>query len=65
MLSSFVRVIMELVPIVWMLAVAWASMGEARRVRKRSELYKVRDYLVAKVSLLRETRKHKLRRTFL
>ena len=43
-------------PIVWFLAVAWNSIWESRKVRKRPELYKIRADLEAKVSLLRETR---------
>ena len=45
-------------PAVWFLAVAWFSIWESRKLNKRPELYKVRADLEAKVSLLRETRRH-------
>ena len=43
-------------PVVWFLAVAWSSIWESRKLGRRTELYKVRADLEAKVSLLRETR---------
>ena len=45
-------------PAVWFLAVAWFTIWECRKLNKRPELYKVRADLEAKVSLLRETRRH-------
>ena len=45
-------------PVVWFLAEAWRSIWESRTLGKRPELYKVRADLEAKVSLLRETRRH-------
>ena len=45
-------------PAVWFLAAAWLSIWEIMIVGKRPELYKVRADLEAKVSLLRETRRH-------
>ena len=45
-------------PVVFVLAVAWSSIWESRRVGRRPELYKVRAELEARVSLLRETRRH-------
>ena len=46
-------------PVVWFLAVSWASMWDARMAGKRPELYRVRADLEAKVSMLRETRRYK------
>ena len=43
-------------PVVWFLAGAWSSIWESRKLGRRTELYKVRADLEAKVSLLRETR---------
>ena len=45
-------------PTVWVLAVSWWNIWEARLAGKRPELYTVRADLEAKVSLLRETRQH-------
>lgn len=46
-------------PVVWFLAEAWRTIWESRTAGKRPELYKVRADLEAKVSLLRETRRHR------
>jgi hypothetical protein len=48
--------VLDELPVVWFLAVAWSFIWECRRLGKRPELYKVRAELEAKVSLLRETR---------
>ena len=42
--------------VAWILAVAWSSLWESRKLGRRPDLYKVRADLEAKVSLLRETR---------
>ena len=41
-------------PIVWFLGVSWMSIWDNRKIGRRTELYKVRADLEAKVSLLRE-----------
>ena len=45
-------------PVVFVLAVVWSMIWESRRLGRRPELYKVRAELEARVSLLRETRRH-------
>ena len=45
-------------PVVWFLAVAWISIWDSRVLGRKPELYKVRADLEARVSLLRETRRH-------
>ena len=45
-------------PVVFILAVVWSMIWESRRLGRRPELYKVRAELEARVSLLRETRRH-------
>ena len=45
-------------PTIWVLAVSWWNIWEARTAGKQPELYKIRADLEAKVSLLRETRHH-------
>ena len=44
-------------PVVWFLAVSWASIWDGRMAGKSPELYRVRADLEAKVSMLRETRR--------
>ena len=46
-------------PVVWVLAVAWASIWEARTKGKKPELYVIRAELEARINLLRDTRKFK------
>ena len=46
-------------PVVWVWAVSWSYIWETRTVAKKPELYKIRADLEARVSFLRETRRHK------
>ena len=45
-------------PIVWVLAVSWMNIWDLRQSGKRPQLYNIRSDLEAKISLLRETRRH-------
>ena len=45
-------------PIVWVLSVSWMNIWDLRQSGKRPQLYNIRSDLEAKISLLRETRRH-------
>ena len=45
---------MEL-PVVWFLSTVWKMIWEARSVRKKPALYKIRSEMEARIALLRTT----------